>query len=253
MPTSLTLDEHLDALRDAASALAQRAAAAGAAARVPTCPDWTIADLVAHLSMVHRWAAGHLLGHSDDEVPRTAALLALPDPAGYFEEGWQALMHTLRSVPADTDAMVFLLDAPRPREFWARRQAHETTIHAVDALSAQLGRLPTAAEAGLALPLAVDGIDELVCGFVPRGRSRWAGPVSCVIRPSDSDRRWCLTLAPEQVVATPGDMAGPDVTITGTAAEIYLGLWNRGAELHQSGTVDVLAHWQELQRVRWVD
>ena len=34
--------------------------------------------------------------------------------------------------PVDLEAFVFLNDAPAPRQFWARRQCHETTIHAVD-------------------------------------------------------------------------------------------------------------------------
>ena len=89
------------------------------------------------------------------------------------------LLDTLRSVPDDVRAMVFLKDAPPPRRFWARRQAHETTIHAVDALAASLGGCPTSDESAGALPidaeLAVDGIDELVSGFMPRGRPKIAG------------------------------------------------------------------------------
>ena len=74
-------------------------------------------------------------------------------------------------------APVFLRDAPAPREFWARRQCHETTIHAVDALAAQLGRLPRAADAEwIAEEVALDGIDELLTGFVTRPRSRLRSP-----------------------------------------------------------------------------
>ena len=66
---------------------------------------------------------------------------------------------------------MFLADAPSPRCFWARRQCHETTIHAVDALSASLGRYPVAADASwIGTELALDGIDELLTGFLPRPR-----------------------------------------------------------------------------------
>ncbi len=68
--------------------------------------------------------------------------------------------------------MTFLKDAPAPREFWARRQAHETTIHMVDAQSALLGRVPSTDEAGISSAFAADGLDELLRGFFTRGKSK---------------------------------------------------------------------------------
>ena len=62
--------------------------------------------------------------------------------------------------------MVFLRDSPAPREFWARRQAHETTIHRADAVAAGLGRRPRSAELDLDPAFAVDGLDELLTGFL---------------------------------------------------------------------------------------
>jgi hypothetical protein len=52
---------------------------------------------------------------------------------------------------------VFLRHAPPARLFWTRRQAHETTIHAVDAQAAALHRLPRPAEAMINDELAADG------------------------------------------------------------------------------------------------
>ena len=60
----------------------------------------------------------------------------------------------------------------RHREFWARRQAHETTIHMVDAQAALLGHAPTSGEAALEVSLATDGLDELLRGFFTRGKSK---------------------------------------------------------------------------------
>jgi len=55
--------------------------------------------------------------------------------------------------------------------------------------------------------------------------------------------------------ATPGasDPAGerPRRRATGTAAQIYLGLWNRGTEITSAGRTDVLDRWHRVQRVRW--
>ena len=67
---------------------------------------------------------------------------------------------------------MFLNDAPPARGFWARRQCHETTMHAVDALAASLGRAPRPDEVWVDPELAGDGIDELLGGFLTRPRSR---------------------------------------------------------------------------------
>lgn len=42
----------------------------------------------------------------------------------------------------------------------------------------------------------------------------------------------------------------PDCTWTGTATQIYLGLWNRGNEIQQDG-VDVLTFWRDHLRIEW--
>jgi hypothetical protein len=72
--------------------------------------------------------------------------------------------------------MVFLNDAPPPRRFWARRQAHETTIHSVDAIAARSQRWPTASDVAIDPLLAADGIDELLMGFITRGKAGCTPP-----------------------------------------------------------------------------
>ncbi len=91
---------------------------------------------------------------------------------------------------------MFLNDAPAPREFWARRQCHETTMHAVDALSAALGRHPDPSEAWIETDLAVDGIDELLAGFLTRPRSqlRCEEPGVLVVAPDDAPDWWQVEL-----------------------------------------------------------
>ncbi len=252
--TSLTLERHLDVIEASASVLLERAEAAGFDAPVPTAPAWTAGKLVAHQSMVHRWAAGNLTGEAFTRT-QTQIHDEEADLAAYYRTGVTQLLDTLRSVPDDVKAMVFLKDAPPPRRFWARRQAHETTIHAVDALAASLGRVPTSDECAGALPidveLAVDGIDELVCGFMPRGRPKIAGDEPFVIGvvASDVDAAWTLRVGPESMTTEAGTASPDDGTITGTAVQLYLGLWNRGDEL--AGPDDVLTRWRGRQRVTW--
>jgi uncharacterized protein (TIGR03083 family) len=255
--SSLALEEYLAALETAGTRLVALAVSAGMDAPVPTCPSWTTHALLAHQAMVHRWAAAHVRGDDPSGLPnQTEIRTSVADLPGYYREGHAGLMAALRGAPPDLAAMTFLNDAPPPRDFWARRQAHETTIHMVDALAATLGRRPNANEADIDTSLAADGIDELLRGFFTRGRSKlYAGQEYAVaVVPRDVDRRWILHVAPRLAVE-PGDPpAEPDhvsATISGTAVELYLALWNRGDEAEVTGRPDVLEHWAATQRVGW--
>jgi uncharacterized protein (TIGR03083 family) len=255
VPTSLSFDDHLAALESAGARLVALAEDAGMDAPVPTCPEWDVRALVAHQATVHRWATAHVRGDDPGAFLDDRQILStVDDLPAYFREGHLALVAALRAAPPDLEAMTFLKDAPTPREFWARRQAHETTIHMVDALGATVGRWPTVAEAGLAPPLAVDGIDELLRGFFTRGASKLydGEDYTMAVAPTDADRRWVVHVAPRLTVEPGnGEGADPAATLTGTAVGLYLALWNRGEEVEAAGRRDVLGRWRETQRVGW--
>lgn len=257
MATRWDWTHHLRVIERAATDLADRARAAGLDTPVPTCPRWTVADLVAHQGIIHRWAVSNLTGAGHASTPKGQVLREVPaeDLVDWFEDGALHLLRTLTDAPEDVEAMVFLKDAPPPRAFWARRQAHETTIHAVDALAAQLGRVPRADETGVDAEVALDGIDELLTGFVTRGRSKLdrQDGSTLAVTPHDADRAWVLTLGPSvQTEEVDLDEGQPRARhrFTGTAPHLYLGLWNRGEEVEASDP-DLLADWRRRQRVRW--
>ena len=251
-----SLDELGDALGAAATVLRANAAAAGLEAPVPTCPGWTVRDLVAHQGMVHRWAASHLRGHPDDDPDATErAGLASADLLGWFDDGATDLLQAVVDAPDDLDALVFLHDAPAPRLFWARRQCHETTIHAVDALGARLGRAPRADETWIRPAIALDGIDELLTGFVPRrkqGVSR--EPLRLLVAPMSTTRAWLLDIAPDRppVVERLEIDAGRavpahDALVTGEPVEVQLRLWSRGGEPRD----EIERWWTDTVSVTW--
>ncbi len=254
MPTRLQLPRHLEELAAAGERLGSLAEAAGSRAPVPTCPAWTIDELVAHQGTVHRWAAANLRGDDANALPsQTTSLAEQSEILSWYRSGLRSLLAVFDEVEDDLEAMVFLHDAPAARPFWARRQAHETTIHAVDALAAVLGRFPTSEEADVGGDLAVDGIDELLCGFVPRpgGKVRSDEPFTVAVRPTDADRSWVLTISTDPVVVELDVERATDATFSGTAAQLYLGLWNRGDEITASGRPAVIDQWRQQQRVRW--
>jgi uncharacterized protein (TIGR03083 family) len=254
MATQLSLDHHLEALARSGAALADAAAAAGPTAKVPTCPAWDVTKLVLHQGMVHRWAAANLRGERDhDTAASQAEGRAAASLLDWYAQGLAALVDTVRATPADAKAMVFLRDAPPPRRFWARRQAHETTIHSVDAVAARLGRWPTAADVAIDPVLAADGIDELLLGFITRGKGQLhaAEPYRLLIRAEDTGHAWTLRIGDGPIVTTPGAVEEPEVVFSGTAVQLYLSLWNRADEITTSGRADLLDQWRKQVRIRW--
>ena len=259
MPGFLTADELVAVVDIEARQLADEAERVLLGDPVPTCPDWTVADLIGHIGGVHRWATAIVSRALGQNLPaaQEAALLQTPEQQAellpWFRAGAEQVVDALRAAPEDLQAFRFLSNAPPARQFWARRQAHETTIHRVDLVAARLGRIPSTAEAAVAHQLALDGIDELVSGFVPRrsSRLRTTEPFVMAITPTDADVSWTIAVSDQRPVVSAGVDPNAQSIISGTAAALYLGLWNRGDDIAENGTVDALGHWRNQVRIAW--
>jgi uncharacterized protein (TIGR03083 family) len=252
----MEIPTHIDALRTEGERMVAAAAVADAGAAVPTCPEWTVRDLIRHTGGVHRWATGFVAtGRTDptgtgiDEAVGTGP--ADRDLAGWLGQGCRNLVAALDSAPDDLQCWTFLA-APSPRAMWARRQAHETAIHRVDAQLA--ARVPVTS---CAPAFAADGIDELLVLFVPRrsAKLRADPPATLAVRCTDVDASWLLRLDGDGVTtaATTGSAGvGAACTVSATAHHLYLALWNRlGADdLAVEGDGDVLGQFFEGVRIR---
>jgi uncharacterized protein (TIGR03083 family) len=251
---SMDIATHLEALRREGTLLADTAMKAGVEAPVPTCPDWRVRDLLQHQGEIHRWAAANVAKASEEPLGREelAALVAdrPDDPPGldaWFREGHAALLATLESADPDLACWHFL-SAPSGTKFWARRQAHETTIHRVDAEAA----------AGVATPIdpvfAADGIDELLTGFMARAGGPLAAdpPRVLGVHATDTDDGWTVRIEADRRVVT-RELTAADCTVSGPAAELYLLLWNRRSPdgLDVEGDRAVLDLWRERALIRW--
>ncbi|MFI7011915.1 maleylpyruvate isomerase family mycothiol-dependent enzyme [Streptomyces sp. NPDC050145] len=244
----MDIAEHLQALDREGHALADAAERAGTDAKVPTCPDWQVRDLLRHTGMVHRWAAafvaeGHTSYHPDGGLPDLDgdALIA------WFREGHARLVDTLTRARPDVACWSFL-PAPSPLAFWARRQAHETTVHRVDAQSA----LATAPDP-VPRELAVDGIEELLLGMHARPKSRVRSDVPKVlrVRATDADRVWTVRISQDPPATEAGDTGEADCEVTGSAARLYVALWNRAPFPSVSGDATVATLWRENSAITW--
>jgi uncharacterized protein (TIGR03083 family) len=247
---------HIAAVREEGALMVAAVVQADPDGAVPTCPDWTVRELVRHTGGVHRWATGFVRGRTEpqradlDEVVGTWP--ADIELARWLAQGCDDLVVSLAAAPQDLQCWTFL-PAPSPLAMWARRQAHETAMHRVDAQLA--AGLPPSSWAPA---FAADGVDELLSLFVPRRSTalRADPPLTMALRCADVDASWLLRLDGRGVTTRAGSNAddnGADCTVTGKAGDLYLALWNRAGADHLSvaGERSVLGRFSEGVRIRW--
>lgn len=226
-----------EALGDAGAVLRTNAGSAGLAASVPTRKGWTVFDLVCSAGMSHRKVADHLTGATprNPEVLFNDAADAV-DLLEWLDEGLVDVLNAFTNLPAEAEVEFFLPGALPARDGWLRRHVHETSVHAIDAMAARLGRAPAASELWLDPYLAADGVDELLLGFLVRDQSLHSATASRIrMDATDVGRSWLLKLGPQGVAVSrveSGEAA--DDVVSGAARELYLRLWGRGGAASSS-------------------
>ncbi|MCQ8772400.1 maleylpyruvate isomerase family mycothiol-dependent enzyme [Streptomyces telluris] len=228
-------------------AAARRAAAAGGAPPVPSCPGWSVSDLVVHLGSVHRGVAhiirDRLTGPPDACDPAFSAGLPedtadwprpehapnhgpLPQSlADWFADGAAALEALFRSRAPEEPAWTWSRE--RTTGFWLRVQTIEAAVHRWDAENA-LGA-PGPVDAAL----AAEAVDHSFEVMVPWSRTRTAAPPGSGeryrFRRTDGAGVWTVRFDGDDVRS--GDGTGGqeacDVEVSGTASELMLFLWGR--------------------------
>jgi uncharacterized protein (TIGR03083 family) len=212
--------QYLEHLTRDSDALADAAAAAGPGADVPTCPGWTVEDLVRHCASGDLWARTIV-----ETGNRAAANLPADAPTGaalvpYFRDGARALAAALDAVDPDASVWTFS-PADRTARFWYRRRAQETAVHRYDAQSAAGAPTPVDTD------LAVDGVDEFLTVFVPRlGAGGAVGRDTIHFHCSDATGEWLIARDGDGVVVTREHAKG-DVAGRGSASDLMLFLWGR--------------------------
>lgn len=103
---------------------------------VPTCPEWTLEQLMRHVGRGDRWCAQIVAEQSMDFIdPRTVE--GGKPPAGrdneiaWLQAGPRQLIDAVAATGADTAVWTFL--GPRPASWWIRRRLHEVVVHRADA------------------------------------------------------------------------------------------------------------------------
>lgn len=122
---------------------------------VPSCPGWTLRDLMVHTGIVHRHKTEVLRGDWRDEAPPEPPGPGDQDLVEWFGLGVVEMISVMRSVDLSQPKWTWSRH-DHAGTWWVRRMAHETAIHAADAILT-VGRTPT-----LDPDLAVDGVDEIL-------------------------------------------------------------------------------------------
>jgi uncharacterized protein (TIGR03083 family) len=246
----LELDHYLDELAYQGRRLHEAARQSTLLATVPSCPGWTIERLLAHITKVHHWALAILRGAGPEGFE-----FSPPEQARLFEvydAGLAALLDQLRRSPAQLQVWT-MLPAESARLFWARRQAHETAIHRVDAeLTAGYG------VADFQPDFAADGIDELLSGLAAVRFSSdvfsagFSGERRISLIPMDCNSAWTLTVSSQGLTCLPEAVDNADLSVFATVSDLYRWAWNRAGEqdVAMRGDLTLADRWRQHFRVR---
>jgi len=125
---------------------------------VPTCPEWTVRDLVTHVGTGHRWAAEVVEGRM--QTPPPYAVVDAPQDRGAWSDwltaGAARLTRAVRDCGAD--APVWTWRAEGTAGFWLRKMLHDELVHRFDI------ELACGGPGEVAPDVAADGVQDLLAG-----------------------------------------------------------------------------------------
>ena len=229
-------------------------------ATVPTCPDWSLEELVRHTGGALRWVELMVRTRAEEEIPEERVPLGDgPQARGdagaldaWLAETGEMLVDALRE--AGPDAKVWGWAGILNAGFWARRMTHELTIHRADAVFA--AGLPYE----VAPEVAADAIDEWlqIVEFVQRTEPHDAarelrGPGRSIhLHATDTapeiNAEWVIELTEDVLVWRRGHEKAT-VALRGPLTAVLLAFYRRlpldSAEVEVVGERELLEFWLE--------
>ncbi|MER6334134.1 maleylpyruvate isomerase family mycothiol-dependent enzyme [Streptomyces sp. NPDC001034] len=207
-------------------------------ATVPTCPEWSLERLVRHMGGALRWVGTMVKSRAQemlplDHVPLGGGPEEQGDPAAldaWLAESGELIVGALRET--GPDAKVWTWAGLASSGFWARRMAHEITIHRADAA------LTVGAPYDVAPDIAADALDEWLelVQFVQRtGAREWAAELrvpgrSIHLHATDADpalnAEWLIELGEDGVTWRRGHEKAT-VALRGPLTSVLLAFYHR--------------------------
>jgi len=214
---------------------------------IPTCPGWTLTQLLRHVGRGHRWAATMIRERATDvldprQVPDGKPPEDLEGTVAWLRDSARAVLDAVDETGPDVPVWTFT--GPKPAAWWIRRRLHEETAHHADA------RLALGREVDLAPALAADGLSEWLdlvaarpaAGLLPDGATLHLHTTDGDLGPAGE---WIVRGAPDGVEWEHGHEKAT-VAVRGPATVLYLAMLRRlPADDPRLGIFGEPAVWQE--------
>ena len=174
---------------------------------VPSCPAWTLGDLVFHVGAVHRFWAGAVAAQSTERPFEDGGDVDDDQLVQWFRGHTSELLATIERVGPDSPCWTWWGE-PMTAGAVERHQVQEVAIHLWDA------RLACGAPRPVELDVALDGIAEFL--HVQRAAMTFPSANRIVFTSSDHDDQWVV-----------GNGSLPAITVSGDVSDVLLVLHGR--------------------------
>ena len=174
-------------------------------APVPSCPGWSVEDLVRHVGFVYLHKVECMRqGRAPEPWPPEEAESV--EPLAVLDDAWHRLRARLLATPPWSPTYTWY-EPDQTVGFWVRRMAQETVIHRIDAELA----LATAVQP-VPDDLAVDGVDEVLVVFLEYASKLWCDDFGADLAGADGrpvlvaagDAGWLVRATPDGVSVEAG-------------------------------------------------
>lgn len=226
---------YLACLADDYALLRSAASSAGPDAPVPSCPKWTVAELVDHTGVVYLHKAAVMrAGKWPDPWPSPDVP---DDPFEALDLGYRQLIAEFASRRPDEWSLTWY-GPEQTVGFWIRRMAQETVVHRMDAQLAAGEPVTPAPD-----DLAIDGVDELLKQFLEYGPPQWPAEYAAVegghlagdagadtIVVTAGPASWTVRPTPTSVSVADGRDGGARAEVSAAPAAMLGWLWGRAGD-----------------------
>lgn len=241
----LTPDRYAEAIVAEVAAFTDTIHGADLELRVPTCPEWTLRDLVRHVGRAYHWSGQIVAGRATEFVPFEDVVDGKLPPDGHAEwlrAGAAKLLDAVADVGPENHVWTWAEDTRAI--FWLRRILHESVVHRADAA------FTVVRDYTVPVDVAVDGVTEwleILTSHATEAIGHGLGGTGQTLHFHATDGgEWLIRRTPDGPTLTNEHVKG-DVAVRAPAADLLLLLYGRipMSEVEVFGDPDLLTHWRE--------
>lgn len=233
-PQAISPTDHLNRIVQSFADFRTIAAAIPADTAIPSCPDWTMHDLLKHMSDVAQFWSGVIDARGEVPAPGSGRDRG-SDLFELYDSAVAGLCDRLSSAP-DPSPIWTWLGKRKVSPWLLRRLDAETSLHLWDACSSTPdGAVP------LDPTFACDAVDE----YFDTITFTKSPPVSLHLHATDADGEWSISTDDDGERVVTHEHVKADVAVRGTASDVLLMLWGRkaAAELEVFGDANIVDTW----------